>query len=213
MTTDAISEPPRRLRFKRFLTALSIAALLGSYPLWRAARLVADPSSPKDCPPLLPESGGGARTESAKQTSIEIPTSSPLPWAQKGGTVNDASCLNRTPVFGVVQVATVDDVRSALQFARESHLKVSIAGVRHSMGGHAFARSGVVLDMTRFNRMSKGRFFLPYQLHYTPEQLERSYPEIRAFFRAKREIDPDRLLTSTFYEKYSPALGEGGQSR
>jgi hypothetical protein len=53
----------------------------------------------------------------------------------------------------------------------------------------------------------KGRFFLPYQLHYTPEQLERSYPELREFFRAKQENDPDGLLTSTFYERYSRALG------
>src|SRR5262249_24450772 len=39
----------------------------------------------------------------------------------------------------------------------------------------------------------RGRFFLPYQLHYSAAQLERSYPEIRAFFRAKRQFDPDGL--------------------
>jgi FAD/FMN-containing dehydrogenase len=49
-----------------------------------------------------------------------------------------------------------------------------------------------------------GRFFLPYQLHYTPAQLERSYPEIGAFFRAKRRYDPDHLLTNTWYETYAP---------
>ncbi|MEZ4674945.1 MAG: hypothetical protein R2932_11955 [Caldilineaceae bacterium] len=27
-----------------------------------------------------------------------------------------------------------------------------------------------------------GRFFLPYQLHYTAAQLEEAYPEIHAFF-------------------------------
>ena len=51
-----------------------------------------------------------------------------------------------------------------------------------------------------------GRFFLPYQLHYTPEQLERSYPEIRAFFEAKKRFDPQGILTNTFYEKYSRSL-------
>jgi FAD/FMN-containing dehydrogenase len=51
-----------------------------------------------------------------------------------------------------------------------------------------------------------GRFFLPYQLHYSPEQLERSYPEIRDFFAAKRRYDPDLILTNTFYEKYAPAF-------
>jgi len=48
-----------------------------------------------------------------------------------------------------------------------------------------------------------GRFFLPYQLHYTPQQLERSYPEIASFFRTKRRYDPDQLLTNTWYETYA----------
>ena len=48
-----------------------------------------------------------------------------------------------------------------------------------------------------------GRFFLPYQLHYTPEQLQRSYPEIGEFFKAKNSYDPDGLFTNTLYEKYS----------
>jgi FAD/FMN-containing dehydrogenase len=54
----------------------------------------------------------------------------------------------------VVAVREVDDVRAALQFARDNGLKVSVAGVRHSMGGQAFARNALVLDMTRLNRMS-----------------------------------------------------------
>jgi FAD/FMN-containing dehydrogenase len=48
----------------------------------------------------------------------------------------------------------------------------------------------------------RGRFFLPYQLHYSAEQLERSYPEIRAFFDAKRAIDPEERFTNTFYERF-----------
>jgi hypothetical protein len=47
-----------------------------------------------------------------------------------------------------------------------------------------------------------GRFFLPYQLHYTPEQLQRSYPMIGDFFAAKKTYDPAGLFTNTFYEKY-----------
>jgi hypothetical protein len=146
--------PRRRSRFKRFLTALGFAALVGAYPLWRAARLAADPSGPKECPPLTPEPTGRTQTDTREQPTIEVSNRASLPWAQRGGSINDASCLNRTFVLGLVQVATVDDVRNALQFARESRVKVSIAGVRHSMGGHAFARNAIVLDMTRFNRMS-----------------------------------------------------------
>jgi FAD/FMN-containing dehydrogenase len=51
-----------------------------------------------------------------------------------------------------------------------------------------------------------GRYFLPYQLHYTADQLRRSYPEIEAFFKAKDVYDPAHVLTNTFYEKYAPAI-------
>jgi FAD/FMN-containing dehydrogenase len=51
-----------------------------------------------------------------------------------------------------------------------------------------------------------GRFFLPYQLHYTPEQLQRSYPMIDEFFARKKVYDPDGLFTNTFYEKYSKLI-------
>ena len=47
-----------------------------------------------------------------------------------------------------------------------------------------------------------GRFFLPYQLHYTAAQLQASYPMIGAFFEAKRRYDPDGLFDNTFYRKY-----------
>ena len=46
-----------------------------------------------------------------------------------------------------------------------------------------------------------GTFFLPYQLHYTPEQVRRAYPQLDAFLAAKRRYDPNGLLTSTFYER------------
>jgi FAD/FMN-containing dehydrogenase len=49
-----------------------------------------------------------------------------------------------------------------------------------------------------------GTFFLPYQPYYTPEQLRRAYPQIDAFFAAKRRFDPQTLLTNTFYERYAP---------
>ena len=48
----------------------------------------------------------------------------------------------------------------------------------------------------------KGRFFLPYQLYYSRDQLKQSYPQIDAFFAAKRKFDPDGLFTNTFYQKY-----------
>lgn len=57
-----------------------------------------------------------------------------------------------------------------------------------------------------------GRFFLPYQLHYSAEQLERSYPQIRDFFAQKHKWDPDGRFTNSWYERYSPALQGLGAS-
>jgi hypothetical protein len=62
------------------------------------------------------------------------------------------------------------------------------------------ALTGDLIDLTI---EQGGRFFLPYQLHYTDGQLQLAYPEIRAFFEKKKQYDPELLLTNTFYERYS----------
>ncbi|MGE5836410.1 MAG: FAD-binding oxidoreductase, partial [Acidobacteriota bacterium] len=147
MTTDAPSRA--RSRSKRLLAAGLVAIALLLYPIRKAVQYAADPTGPKDCPPLEPESARGAPA-----TPVRGQAPASLEWRQHGGSINDASCLNRTPVYGVVQVRTIEDVRRALQFAAANGLKVSAAGVRHSMGGQAFARGALVLDMTRFNRMT-----------------------------------------------------------
>jgi FAD/FMN-containing dehydrogenase len=66
---------------------------------------------------------------------------------QRGGTVNDASCLNRTEVFGVLTPRTETEVEEALAFARAHQIAVTASGTRHSMGGQASFPQGLVLDM------------------------------------------------------------------
>lgn len=105
--------------------------------------LASAPTAPKDCGPLVPDGAGTTPPDAAS-----------LPWSQRDGTVNDVSCLSRTPVKGVVAVKTEKDIADALAYARDQGLKVSMAGALHSMGGHAFARDGVVLDMTGFNAVT-----------------------------------------------------------
>jgi len=67
--------------------------------------------------------------------------------------IDDVSRLNPTRVHSVVQVDEVEDLQAALADARERGLKVSIAGKRHSMGGHAFYEDAVILDMTSFDKV------------------------------------------------------------
>ena len=147
MTTDGRAIGPRR-RWRRAVRTLLLVALLAFYPVRRAVEYAAEPAGPKDCPPVEHEGAPPAAAGAA------LPDAGPLRWSQRGGTINDASCLNRTPIRGVVEVRQADDVRNALAFARQHGLRVSIAGVRHSMGGQAFAKNALVLDMRGFNRIT-----------------------------------------------------------
>jgi len=72
---------------------------------------------------------------------------------QRGGTINDASCLNKTNVYGIVQIKTEADIAKALKFATTHNLKITPAGERHSMGGQSFSAGGLVLDMRELNNV------------------------------------------------------------
>src|SRR3989454_3915218 len=139
----------RRALARASVIALLLCLLIAVVALRKALYHAAEPDGEKDCPPVVP---AGADPPRPVRIRPVVPAS--VVWVQRGGTVNDASCLSRTPVYGVVAVREVDDVRAALVFARDNGLKVSVAGVRHSMGGQAFAPDAIVLDMTRLNRMS-----------------------------------------------------------
>lgn len=76
-----------------------------------------------------------------------------VPAVQKNDSVNDVSRLNPISVRQVYQVRTEDDVRAVLARAAREHLKVSIAGKRHSQGGQTAHPDGLVLDMTGFNQI------------------------------------------------------------
>lgn len=128
--------------------AALVLAATGALAGQKVYEYSAEPAGEKDCPPLA--------AESATAPAAPLPMADPaptLPWRQMGGTINDASCLNRTPVYGIVRVTSEDEIREALTFARAKKLRVAIAGVRHSMGGQAFFRNALVLDMTAFNAM------------------------------------------------------------
>ncbi len=74
--------------------------------------------------------------------------------SQRGGTVNDASCLNRTEVYGVARPGDEAELGRAVAFARDHDLKVSVAGARHSMGGQASWPGALAIDLTAMNRIA-----------------------------------------------------------
>lgn len=136
---------------RRLLLGLGMA---GGMALWGGntlARLARGPAGAKDAGRILDADG---MTLALKPPDIAPAYDPALPWLADGRVLNDASGLSRTPVYGVVEVSSEAHVAQALAFARSGGLKVSMAAVRHSMGGQAFDDNALVLDMRKFNRVS-----------------------------------------------------------
>lgn len=67
--------------------------------------------------------------------------------------VTDYSRLRAVKVDRVVPGKEEAQLITLLKEAREKQLTVSIAGQRHSQGGHTYYKDGIVVDMTSFNRI------------------------------------------------------------
>lgn len=47
-----------------------------------------------------------------------------------------------------------------------------------------------------------GTFYLPYQQHYTREQVAQAYPRLEEFFETKHRYDPDLRFRNSFSERF-----------
>lgn len=134
-----------RVRRTLAVAVLLAVLLLGGQQL---AVWSGDAAAAKDCAiHAVPAPGGDLPPHTAASPTY------PSATVQRGGTVNDASCLNRTRVYGVVRPRSTADVREALAFARAHDLTVSVAGTKHAMGGQAMRPGALVLDMTGLSRV------------------------------------------------------------
>ena len=75
------------------------------------------------------------------------------------GTIDDASALNATAVAEVWSIPedpgeAERQLAEVLTRSQHDRLKVSIAGARHTMGGHTIAPDGIVIDMRPFRTLS-----------------------------------------------------------
>jgi FAD/FMN-containing dehydrogenase len=137
-------------KFKATVSAVAVLAVLtGVYGFRKLQAFAADPDGEKNCRTANSEGQGKADLEKIKA----IKPLQGVKWSQLGGAINDASCLNKTEIYGIVEVHSVDDIAKTLAFARDNKLSVTTAGVRHSMGGQAFRKGGIVLDMRTFNKI------------------------------------------------------------
>jgi decaprenylphospho-beta-D-ribofuranose 2-oxidase len=67
--------------------------------------------------------------------------------------VTDYSRLHPVKVERVAMGKEEEQLVQLLKEAKEKKLTVSIAGQRHSQGGHTYYKDGIVLDMTHYNRI------------------------------------------------------------
>ncbi|TYP78889.1 FAD-binding oxidoreductase [Paenibacillus methanolicus] len=67
--------------------------------------------------------------------------------------ITDYSRLHPVKVSRVVAGKEEEQLRNLVREARDKGLTISIAGQRHSQGGHTYYKDGVVLDMTAFNHV------------------------------------------------------------
>ena len=82
-------------------------------------------------------------------------------------------------------------------------------GIVAAVSAFLFQHGANIMQADQYSTSGHGgRFFLPYQLHYTPAQLERAYPEIGTFFAAKRDWDPNGLFSNTWYARYAPLVAK-----
>jgi decaprenylphospho-beta-D-ribofuranose 2-oxidase len=67
--------------------------------------------------------------------------------------ITDYSRLHPVKVERVVRGKEEEQLISLLNEAKDKHLAVSIAGQRHSQGGHTYYKDGIVIDMTSYNKI------------------------------------------------------------
>jgi FAD/FMN-containing dehydrogenase len=169
------------------LAAALVFAALFSVAADKIREYGSGPQRPKGCDFVFPPN-----PEQTKPTSITINSSNRLSTlTQLGGFINDASCLNRTAIYGIAAISTVEDVRNALQFARENHLKVTIAGQRHSMGGQSFTKDGLILDMRGLNqlKLDEANKILNVQAGATWAQIQRFLDQQGLAVKAMQSIN------------------------
>jgi len=74
------------------------------------------------------------------------------------GFTNDESNLNLTQVDTIIPVESTKkeitkQLKNIIQYAKTNKLKISIAGARHSMGGHTIYKNGVIINMLPYKHM------------------------------------------------------------
>jgi FAD/FMN-containing dehydrogenase len=109
---------------------------------------------------------------------------------------------NRANLLNVTIRTVHRDAVTALPYATQDMFGfVLYFNVRFNENDNEILKKTTV-DLIDVAEKAGGTFYLPYQLFYSREQLQRAYPNINQFFAMKKKYDPAGLFTNKFYEKY-----------
>ncbi len=67
--------------------------------------------------------------------------------------LNDFSRLNKTIINKFITPSSYEELQSTIQYAQAHNLKISIAGMRHSQGGHTFFPNALVINLGKLNQI------------------------------------------------------------
>jgi FAD/FMN-containing dehydrogenase len=102
---------------------------------------------------------------------------------------------------------TVRDLRrdddTFLRYADQDLLALVMLFNQHRTPEGEAAMRGMTRALVDAALRHGGRYYLPYRLHATREQLEKAYPQARRFFELKRRYDPDAIFQNAFSLAYS----------
>ena len=125
-------------KFKTGASAVAVLVVLfGVYGFRKLQALAADPTGDKDCRPATAGEQGKIDLERIKA----IAPLQGVKWSQLGGSINDASCLNRTEIYGVVEVRSVDDIAKTLRSRATTSFRSRRRACATAWAGRPFARA------------------------------------------------------------------------
>lgn len=67
--------------------------------------------------------------------------------------IDDISNLNATTISRIEYPTSLQNLVEIVNTAKKEGLKISLAGKRHSQGGHTFYKGNVVIDMNKFSKI------------------------------------------------------------
>ena len=130
-----------------------------------------------------------------------VPRAALMPFVAEMRTVfksHDANLLNAS-------IRAVEKEENALSYAPQRAFSIVLYINQPTDAAGNAGMAALTRDLIDLTVKHGGRFFLPYQLHYTGEQLRRSYPEFDAFVAEKKKWDPEGLFRNGWYDRYAPS--------